>query len=139
MLCKDVMKSEVFSLSPQDTVELAARKMRDFNVGFLPICDKSGKVLGTLTDRDIALRVVAEGRTSDLPVEKFMSRDVIFCRPVDDLKRAEELMGQSQKSRILCIESGKLSGVISLSDLAHRDGSGSIQTMAQVTQREVRA
>jgi CBS domain-containing protein len=138
MLCKDVMKSDVVCLSAQDSVEVAARKMRDSNVGFLPICDKGGKVLGTLTDRDIAIRLVAESRPADIPVEQVMSRELIFCKPTDDIKKAQELMGQNRKSRILCIDNGRLAGVISLSDLAQRDSAGSVQTMAQVTQRELR-
>lgn len=60
MLATDLVTREVERVSPTDTVQTAARKMRDANVGFLPVCDVRGKVVGALTDRDIVIRIVAE-------------------------------------------------------------------------------
>jgi CBS domain-containing protein len=139
MLSQDVMKKNVECLAPRESVESAARMMRDSNIGFLPICENGGKVLGTLTDRDIAVRMVAEGMPGSTPVEKVMSREVISCKPSDDLKKVQKLMAQHHKSRILCIENGRLVGVISLSDIADRDGAGAAQTMKEVSQREVQS
>lgn len=139
MLCQDVMKRNVECLSPQETVEAAARKMRDGNMGFLPICDSAHKVIGTLTDRDIAIRMVAEGKPPSTPVEKLMSNNkVISCAPNEDIRKAQQLMAQHHVSRILCLEDGKLAGVISLSDLAEKDGAGTVQTMKEVSRREAR-
>jgi CBS domain-containing protein len=139
MLCEEIMKRDIECLSSQDTVQAAARKMLDANVGFLPICDVSKKVLGTLTDRDIAIRVVATGKPDTTRVADVMTKEVVACRPKDDIDKAEQLMGKNQKSRILCVDdAGKLVGVISLSDIAQRDGSHVAQTMREVTEREAR-
>ncbi len=141
MRCEEIMKRELECASPSDTVQAAATKMRDANVGFLPVCDASRIVQGTITDRDLALRVLAHGRPASTEVADVMSREVIACRPSDDIRRAEELMGAHQKSRIMCIdEDGKLMGVISLSDLAHaEDDRNAASTMREVTKREKRA
>ena len=61
MKCKDIMKTDIECVSPQASVQEAARKMRDQNIGFLPVCEANMKVIGTVTDRDITIRAVAEG------------------------------------------------------------------------------
>jgi len=61
MLCEEIMKRDVACVSPDDTAQSAARLMLDENVGFLPICEESKKVIGTITDRDLAIRLVAGG------------------------------------------------------------------------------
>ena len=139
MLCEEIMKRDIECLSAEDTAQTAARKMREANVGFLPICDKANKVLGTLTDRDIAIRMVADAKPATTVVSDLMTRDIVSCRPKDDIRKAEQLMGNKQKSRILCTdESGQLVGIISLSDIAQRDQGGVAQTMRAVTEREAR-
>ncbi len=70
MMCQDVMKSDVKCASPQTTVEEAAVLMRDEGIGFLPICDEVGGVIGTITDRDITVRVFASGANGSEPVEQ---------------------------------------------------------------------
>lgn len=141
VLCKEIMKQEVECLSQEDAVEVAARKMRDKNVGFLPVCDGAKKVIGTLTDRDIVLRVVADGEPATTGVGDVMTREIVACRPEDDIRRAEQLMGQHRKSRILCThEDGRLAGVISLSDIAQReDDRNTARTVRRVTEREAPA
>ena len=139
MRCEEIMKRKVECLSPKETVQNAAKRMRETNTGFLPICDGGGRVLGTLTDRDITVRLVAENRSANDPVDSIMSTEVIACRPNDDLRRAAEMMGKHRKSRILVMDDGKLVGVISLSDIAHVDAKNAAVAMSQVTMREARA
>jgi CBS domain-containing protein len=141
MQCEEIMKTDVQCLSEQDQVVDAARKMRDEGVGFLPICDGDSQVLGTITDRDIVIRVVAENRPLDeTPVADVMTREVIACRPEDDVSRAEELMGRHHKSRILVIDDDRqLVGIISLSDLAAYDGVRALETLREVSERETHA
>jgi CBS domain-containing protein len=140
MLCQDLMKSSVKCVSPETTVEQAAGMMRDEGVGFLPVCDPDGHVLGTLTDRDITIRAVAYHESTDEPIERFMTPHVVACRPTDDLSYAEELMSQEKVSRIMCIGTdGTLEGVISLSDIAQlEDGARAIATLRNVSDREIR-
>jgi CBS domain-containing protein len=137
MRLEEIMKHDVETLRPRDTVELAARKMRDENIGFLPVIDGDGKVLGVITDRDLAIRVVAGGRPSSTPVMEVMSRDVVCVDPDEDVERAHELLGQRKVSRLLaCDEEGRLVGIISLSDLAQHDERSSAETLRQVSERE---
>jgi CBS domain-containing protein len=138
MQCGLLMKSFVESISAQDSVEAAARLMRDRNIGFLPVRDElSDRVVGTVTDRDIAIRAVAEGKEGTMPVAAIMTREIVACSPEDDLRTAEELMGERLVSRIMCInDEGDLVGVISLSDLALMDGSQAAKTLEQVSARE---
>lgn len=138
MRCEEIMKRNVECVSPRDTAEDAACRMRDENVGFLPVCDQSGKVLGTLTDRDLAVRVVAEGKASGTLVEDVMTREVVACQPEDDLRDAQATMAVHEKSRIMCIaQDGRLVGVISLSDIAqHETGARAAETLRDVSERE---
>lgn len=138
MLCEVLMKTSVECVSPQDSVAIAARIMRDRNIGFLPVCDEtSEKVVGTLTDRDIAIRAVADRKPGTTPVEGIMTRDVIACHPQDDITTAEELMAGNLVSRVMCMdEEGQLVGVISLSDIAQMDGAHAAKTLEQVSARE---
>lgn len=138
MLCEDVMKRAVHCCGPEDSIELAARKMRDRNIGFLPICDGKMHAIGVLTDRDIAIRVVAAGRPPSTLCGDVMSREIIACSPSDTLLYAEHLMSEHRKSRIMCVDrAGCLVGIISLSDIAHLDSDRQVaQTMRDVTDRE---
>ena len=137
MKCQDVMKASVHCAQQSDSVQSAAHTMRDRNVGFLPVCDGNGNVVGTLTDRDIAVRLATQDRSpAQCRVGEIMTREVVACRPSDDLARAEQLMATAKKSRILVTdEGGTIRGVISLSDIAERDSA----TRAAVTLRNVSA
>ena len=141
MICEDMMKMDVTCVSPESTLEEAAVLMRDDGIGFLPVCDDAGRVIGTITDRDITIRAFASGETGSQPVEPFMTRRVVGCRPTDDLAYAVELMSQEKVSRILCVnERGVLEGVISLSDIAQlEDGALASYTLRNVSDREVHA
>jgi CBS domain-containing protein len=141
MLCKDLMKAEVECVEPDDLVGVAARKMRDDCVGFLPVCESDGQIVGTLTDRDITIRLVAEDLPLDIPVRDIMTAEVVACDPDDSLEEAQLLMGRARVSRILCVDgnSGRLAGVISLSDIAQlEEGARAARTLREVTSRETR-
>jgi CBS domain-containing protein len=135
------MAKDVLTVDAGDNVMTAACRMRDGNVGLLPICDDAGKVIGVLTDRDIALRVDAEGRSaSDCRVGDVMTTPVVSCRPTDDLAKAEDLMNEHRISRIVVTdEDGVLSGVVSLSDVVQFEGVRRTATVVRrVMSRETR-
>lgn len=122
MLCNTIMTRKIETLTHDQTVHSAAETMRTTEVGFLPVCDETGVVVGTLTDRDIAVRIVAAQRSSDTAVRDVMSASVISCQQSDDVHVAEELMKEHQVARIVCLDAdGKLAGVIGMSDLAKRE------------------
>jgi CBS domain-containing protein len=141
MRCEEIMKRQVYCVLDSDSAQIAAARMRDENIGFLPVCDESGKVIGTVTDRDICLRVDAEGKNaSECAIRDVMSRDVVACRPTDDVSVAERLMAKFHKSRMLLTdESGRIEGVISLSDIAQRDSlRRAAATLREIASREAR-
>jgi CBS domain-containing protein len=141
MQCAEIMKTQVECIAGNDTVAAAAARMRAQNIGFLPVCDPAGAMIGTLTDRDIAIRLVAGDRPGRTPVEEVMTRETICCRPGDELDEAEALMAMHQKSRIVCVdETQHPVGVISLSDIARHEPSGerASQVLREVSGREVR-
>ncbi len=140
MKCKDIMKSDVECVPPDASMHRAAAVMRDANVGFLPICNEAMQVMGTITDRDIAIRGVAEGRLDTTPVQELMTRYLVACNPEDDLDHARELMATHQKSRIVCVSrTGRLEGVISLSDLAQLGETSGLETLREIASRESRS
>jgi CBS domain-containing protein len=140
MRCEQIMKKNIECVTQQDNVQIAARKMRDQNVGFLPVCENGKKVVGTITDRDIALRACADDhQASTTSIADVMTREVIACKPQDDITKAQQLMSEHHKSRMLCIDdSGKLVGVISLSDIAQYESDAGGRTLRNVTAREAR-
>lgn len=138
MRCEQIMKRDVGCAVLQDTAQSAARYMRDHNIGFMPVCDDTKKVVGTVTDRDLAIRVLSDGHAPTTRISDVLTREVVACRPDDDLRKAEEIMATNHKSRIMCIDgTGRLVGVISLSDIAQReDAKRTHQTFKKISERE---
>jgi CBS domain-containing protein len=139
MRCEELMTAGVEALRLRDTTRDAARKMRDANVGFMPVLDDSEEVVGVLTDRDVVVRVVAEALPLETRVEDVMTEEVISCAPGDDLERAEALMRANQKARLVVMdESGRLAGVISIADIAqYEDARRAGDIVGDITEREV--
>jgi CBS domain-containing protein len=118
MRCHEIMNPRVERIGMDEPVRAAAVRMRDYDIGFLPVTDSKGLVVGTITDRDITIRAVAEGNLTGRCGD-FMTREVISCFANDDVDRAEELMSLYQKSRVVVLDDqGYLAGVISLADIA---------------------
>jgi CBS domain-containing protein len=134
------MKRDLEYVLPTDSAREAAQRMQSENVGFLPVCDDAHRVLGVVTDRDIAIRVVAADRSSAIPIREVMTREVVSCHPEDDLRLAEDLMAKHHKSRMMCVDAHNcLVGIISLSDIAKREEKGrASQVLKRVSEREAR-
>jgi CBS domain-containing protein len=123
MRCRDVVATESAESLPEGaTVADAARSMAELGVGFLPVCDADRKVLGVVTDRDLVVKAIARGRDpASIPVAAVMTRPAVSCFIDGDLKMAEDLMAEQQKSRIvLTDQDGRLAGVLSIADIAER-------------------
>jgi CBS domain-containing protein len=144
MLCSELMKRDVERCLEGSLVTEAAVLMRDRNVGFLPVSADDGAAVGTITDRDIALRVLAHRRPPDRTrVDEVMTHEVVSCNADDELAAAEQLMMKFQKSRIVCTDSARrIVGVISLSDIARigrRGHAGSIAASLAMREAAARA
>jgi CBS domain-containing protein len=115
------LMSEAKCCGESDSVIDCAKLVRDESIGFVPIC-KDDEPIGAVTDRDLAIRVLAEGRSANEPISAFMTRDVISCKAGDDAEEVARLMREHRKSRVMvCDDSGKLVGVVSLQDIAETE------------------
>jgi CBS domain-containing protein len=137
MELRDVMTRDVEVVSPETTLVEAARKMRELDVGPIPVCDDN-RILGIITDRDIATRAVAEGRDpKQTRVRDVMTRDVVYCFEDQDVDEAARLMQQRQVRRVLVLNRQReLAGIVSLGDLAvdTRDTQMSGSTLERVSE-----
>ncbi|ABB74501.1 CBS domain-containing protein [Nitrosospira multiformis] len=114
----EVMSSDVQTISPDATIEEAAQEMRDGDFGLLPVGDEE-QLLGVITDRDIAIRAVAEGRGPSTPVSEIMSEGVIWAHEDDSIEEAAEIMSDNQIRRLPVVNAEqRLVGIVSLGDFA---------------------
>ena len=123
MLCRDVMLPYVYKCYETDPVHLCARMMRNENIGFLAVVDHHERLVGVVTDRDLAIRVLADNLAPGSAVDTIMtSAELLTCRPEDELKQLEERMAEAKKSRALVLDDlGNCIGIISLSDIAQSE------------------
>lgn len=115
----DVMTKDVEFVSPQDTLREAAEKMRQLNVGPMPVVD-GDRPVGIITDRDIVVRAIALGHDANASkVSDIMTGDLQTCTPDTSLEEAGQIMKDHQIRRLLVVdESGKLAGILALGDIA---------------------
>lgn len=122
--CKDVMTQDPVCCLPTDTVSKAAQLMKDENVGSIPVVEdeETMKLIGIVTDRDLALQVVApEWDAETKQVDEVMTYEVITCRADDDLQKAVDAMAQHQLRRMPVIDGDyRIVGIISQADVATR-------------------
>jgi CBS domain-containing protein len=130
---EDIMSTGVTVVSPDQPLREAAQLMADLDIGSLPVCD-GDRLLGILTDRDIAVRAVAAGRSVDTPVQDVMSGDVLCVasdQPVEDVMRD---MASAQVRRIPVVDSEhRLVGIVSLGDLALMEQENVDRTLREVS------
>jgi CBS domain-containing protein len=119
----EIMTRNVETVSPLSTIQEAAERMKADNVGSLPVCLDS-RLVGTITDRDITVRVTAEGRDARLTlVRDAMTQDVVTVRPQQEVAEAEQLMHDWQVRRLPVVEpDGRLVGYVTTATIARRDG-----------------
>lgn len=118
MILKDIMTSDIASLNQMSTVQDAALLMAKHNVGSIPICDNQ-KIIGIVTDRDIALRSVAEGSDSTKrTVGDIMTKDIVTGTPSMNVHEAAKIMSEKQIRRIPVVENNNLVGMVSLGDIS---------------------
>ena len=136
MKVKEVMTPKVIRISPEETAAVAARTLTHYNIGVLPVCGADGNVCGMLTDRDIVPRCLATGhRPEDTPVRAIMTNTVSSARPEMEVTAAASLMARRQVRRLPVVESGKLSGMISMGDLSRNEDTApdAADALAEIT------
>lgn len=123
MRVDEVMVSDVAMASPNETVQDAARMMGDLDSSALPVGWPGGAVVGILTERDILLRVVAQGRApADTRVAEVMSSEVTCCRRDDSAEEVAAAMAERQIRRMPVVDDqGRLVGLVTLRDIMGRE------------------
>ena len=124
MKIRDVMTPNPKTVSPNDTVQAAAQVMQAEDTGAVPIV-QNGQVLAVVTDRDIVVRVVAEGGSLASPVGDIASKSVVCANPEMSTREASLLMSEHQIRRLPVVENDRLIGIVSLGDLAVKEGKDS--------------
>jgi CBS domain-containing protein len=122
MRLNDIMTEYVEVIAPEISIEEAAKQMRSLNVGVLPVCNGS-RLVGMLTDRDVTIRAVAEGRDPKITtVEEVMTSEVAYYFEDQETEEAEQVMEKSQIRRLSVLNREKLLvGIVSLGDFATKD------------------
>jgi CBS domain-containing protein len=118
MKISDVMTRDVEVANPNDSIQSVAQKMAQLDVGALPVCD-GRRIQGMVTDRDIAVRGVAQGLDTNSPISQIMTGNLEYVLASDDLDRVADKMADNQIRRLPVVDENKdLVGIISLGDLA---------------------
>ena len=122
--CIEVMTKDPVCCLPNDSALKAAELMESGNVGSIPVIEneKTKKLVGIVTDRDLALKIVALGRNSkNRKVESVMTRKVVTCHPEDDVQKALDAMSEHQLRRLPVVDDdNQILGIISQADIATR-------------------
>lgn len=135
MKVRDAMSRDPRTVDSGVSVVEVARLMRDEDVGLIPIVE-SDRIVGTVTDRDIAVRVVADGRSAeDVKVADVASRELVTVDPDQDLDEALRLMAKHQVRRLPVVEEdGKLIGIVAQADIAmHADASQAGELLEKIS------
>lgn len=124
MKCKDVMTQKIVCCYPGDRVAKAAKRMKKNDIGSLPIVEnkENKKLVGIITDRDLALKVIGKGRNpKSTKIKKVMTKNVVTCRSNDELQKALNLMAENQLRRIPVVDNDdRVIGIIAQADIATR-------------------
>ncbi len=122
MKVREAMTRDVRLVKPDQPISEAARVMADLDIGALPV-EENDRLVGMITDRDIAVRAVAAGRGPDTPVSDVMSRDVKYCFEDQSIDEVTQNMGELRIRRLPVLTRDKrLIGILSLGDLAIDEG-----------------
>jgi CBS domain-containing protein len=116
------MTAGVITAEPDASAVSVARQMRDHRVGSVVVVDSGGSPVAMVTDRDLALRVFAEGVDPEVPVGEHASRPLACDEPEMELDEAAALMVQHRVRRLPVVDEGRLAGIVTLDDIAVRTG-----------------
>ncbi len=120
--CRDIMTTDPVSVAPDESVQRAAELMKSNHVGPIPVVNREKKLVGIVTDRDLAIKIVAEGREAGKTrVAEVMTREPVICGPNDDVEQVIQAMEEHQVRRIPIVdENRRLVGIIAQADIATR-------------------
>jgi len=114
---KEIMTTDVRAISATDSISEAANIMKQLDVGAVPVLDND-LLVGIITDRDLVIRALAEGKNSDERVSTIMTKDITSVTPDMDVHEVADLMASKQIRRVPIVEKGRLVGIVSIGDMA---------------------
>jgi CBS domain-containing protein len=120
-IARDIMTESPAVVTPETSARDAARLMEDNDCGSLPVVESRDamKLIGIVTDRDLALRILGRGQDPNTPVREAMTRNVSSVKPDDDLDDVEQVMSSQQVRRVpVCDDQGRVLGIVAQADLA---------------------
>jgi CBS domain-containing protein len=123
MKLSEIMTRDVVIMQPDDSLQSAAKKMRERNIGFLPVCDGED-LIGVISDRDITIRALADGMDVNIMLGRdLMTAPAIYCFDDQDVAEAAKIMEENQIRRLVVLsrDDKRLVGVVSLGDLARHE------------------
>ncbi|MQA74536.1 MAG: CBS domain-containing protein [Solirubrobacterales bacterium] len=135
MRLSEIMTPAVVTAGSDADVLGVARLMRDRSVGSVVICDREGEPTAMVTDRDLTVRALAEGRPTAEPITEHASRPLITGEPEMDLEEAAALMVQHRVRRLPVVGAGELVGIVTLDDIAVR--TGNLELAQRMTQEVI--
>ena len=137
MKAQDLMTTNPVCCTPTDTLREAAQMMRDHDCGCIPVVEgESKRIVGVVTDRDIACRCVAEGKSSDMPVREIMTTKPQCCHPEDDVAAVEQIMIEAQVRRVPVVDAKDCCvGMIAQADLALSSEAASDREVGRMVER----
>lgn len=121
MKVKDAMTREIKIAREDSTIEYIANEMKDLNIGSIPVCDLNNRLLGIVTDRDIVVRGLSQGKGENHTIKDVMTKNPISVSSDTDLDEATKLMSQHQIRRLPVVDNGTLVGILAIGDVAVRD------------------
>jgi CBS domain-containing protein len=125
MRCHEVMNTNVRTCRLDAQVSECGRLMGDLDIACVPILDYQRRLVGALTDRELALRVVGEGRSVETRISSVMSSDILTCTPEDSVQAVEaQIIGGKRSCAIVTDGQGHVVGVVTLADIARGSGNG---------------
>lgn len=136
MRVREIMTPDPACCTPDSTAREAATLMKDNDCGSIPVVDGAGKrLVGTVTDRDLAVRGLAEGRGPDTPVRELMTNKPITAGPDDEVEIVREVMVAQQVRRVPVVDgNGTIVGIVAQADIAREEGAASDQEVGRIVE-----
>jgi CBS domain-containing protein len=133
---RDIMTSDPAWCTPESTARDAATLMREHDCGSIPVVQSKEKrnLVGTVTDRDLAIRGLAEGKGPEARVRELMTSSPVTCGPDDEVETVREVMVARLVRRVPVVEDGALVGIVAQADIAREEGAASDQEVGRIVE-----
>jgi CBS domain-containing protein len=134
---KQIMTPNPAYCTPTSTAREAAVLMREYDCGSIPVVESanSKRLVGTVTDRDLAIRALAEGKTAETPVSELMTADPVTCVPEDEVEDLRQVMVQALVRRVPVVnDDGELVGIVAQADIAREEGAASDREVGRIVE-----